>query len=291
MNALAQAGNLHPWSSVWQGLGTETACPAAGSCGIWGDLPPPMVPWGSNVGARWWGERLGTLPSCQAPARDCRRTELGVHVGHPCVQMPGSGVLFSWLGGAGAWGRGRDTGAAHPQSPTEPPHRSRECSWWDGCWVLQSPVQHLVPHRAGPGMPGCGGGTGGESWGPVGWRVPVVAPGRRPQAGRGSSRERPRPWPAGEEGQEAGINPRKGRLAPAGLGCNGWSRGREGRRREGNAQGLSQASALLQLCSWPRFTSAALAQHHPAGTGGWRLCTAPGRRCACPQSRSMDGMG
>ena len=174
-------------------------------------------------------------------------------------------------------GGGRtDTGAARPQSPAEPPHRGRECSRWDGCWVLQSPVQHLVPHRAEPWMPGHDGGAGSESWGPAGWWVLAVAPGRQLRAGRGSSREQPRPRPASKEGQEAGINPRKGCLAPAGLGCSGWSREREGRRREGNAQGLSQASAPLQLCRQPLLTSAAAAQHHPAGTGGRRLCAAPG---------------
>lgn len=198
------------------------------------------------------------------------------------------------------------------------PEPSRASPPWLGVqpvgWVLGAVVPgaaHLVPHCAGPGMPGCSGGISSDSRGPAGWRVPAVAPGRRLRAGRGSSREQPQPWPAGEEGQEAGINPRKGRLAPAGLGCSGWSRGREGRRREGKAQGLSQAlapppavqPAPAHICSpgsAPSCGHRGLEVLHSPGVEvcvspglirGWHGVRRPGWSPAPSQGRSSPGLG
>lgn len=129
----------------------------------------------------------------------------------------------------------------------------------------------VSPHRAGDTRPWWGARHKAG--------VLPVAPGRRLRAGRGNSREQAQPRPAGEEGQEAGINPRKGRLAPAGLGCSGWSWERERRRREGNAQGLSQASALLHLCRRPRLTSAARLSTILRNQGAGVFAQPQGRGC------------
>lgn len=126
------------------------------------------------------------------------------------------------------------------------------------CWCLEKgeTLELLVP-RALQSIPTTAGRACWMSCAGLGMPSTVGVPAVRARVlqvvGAGAGRKQPRAAPAGKEGQEAGINPRKGRLAPAGLGCSGWSRGREGRRRERNAQGLSQASVLLQLCRRPRL--------------------------------------
>lgn len=182
MHRLRQETSIHGAASS-RGRDRRQPAPLPAAMGF-GVIPPcPWPPQGTDVGAHWQGEFLGTLPSCQAPARDCSKVgwaELGVH---PWVQMPGSRMVVSWVGSAGAWGRRGDTRVICPQSPAEPPHRGWESSRWDGCRVPQFPVRHLVPHRAEPGMPGRSGGAGSETWGPAGWWVLAVAPSWRLRAG------------------------------------------------------------------------------------------------------------